>query len=43
MLYIGFSSAIVIIRIVEKLHPEKYAVVQWHTQAVNITTNPKDK
>ena len=30
-------------RLVEKLHPEKYAVIQWHTQAVNITTNLKVK
>ena len=27
----------------EKIHPEKYAVVQWHTQAGNITTNIKIK
>ena len=25
-------------RLVEKLHPEKYAVMQWHMQAGNITT-----
>ena len=24
---------------IEKLHPEKYSVMQWHMQAVNITTN----
>ena len=29
----GYSSTIVMGRIVEKLHPEKYAVMQWHTQA----------
>ena len=28
-------------RLVEKLHPEKYAVMQWHMQAGNITTNHK--
>ena len=26
-------------RLVEKLHTEKYDVVQWHTQAGNITNN----
>ena len=26
-------------RLVEKLHPDKYDVMQWHTQAGNITTN----
>ena len=26
-------------RLVEKLHPNKYAVMQWHTNAGNITTN----
>ena len=30
-------------RLVEKLHPEKYAVMQWHMQAGNITTNLKVK
>ena len=30
-------------RIVEKLHPEIDAVMQWHTQAGNITTNHKVK
>ena len=30
---------IVMGRLVEKLHPEKYAVMQWHTQARNIATN----
>ena len=37
----GSSSAIVMGRLVGKIHPEKYAVTQWHTQAVNITTNIK--
>ena len=30
-------------RLVEKLHPEKYDVIQCHTQTVNITTNNKVK
>ena len=25
-------------RLVEKLHPDKYDMMQWHTQAGNITT-----
>ena len=33
------SFTIVIIRLVEKLILEKYTVMQWHTQAENITTN----
>ena len=37
----GCSSAIVIRRLNEKLFPEKYYVMQWHTQAGNITTNIK--
>ena len=28
-------------RLVEKLHPDKDDVMQWHTQAGNITTNIK--
>ena len=32
---------IVMVRLVEKIHPDKYAVMQWHTQAVDITTNIK--
>ena len=39
----GFSSTIVMGRLVEKLHPEKDAEMQWHTQAGNITTNLKVK
>ena len=39
----GCIYTIVTRRIVVKLHPEKYAVMQWHTQAVNITTNLKVK
>ena len=35
----GCSSTILMGRLFEKLHPEKYAVTQWHTQARNITTN----
>ena len=35
----GFSSNIVMKRLVEKIYPEKYAVIQWQTQAINITTN----
>ena len=30
-------------RLIEKLRLEKYAVMQWHTQAGNITTNLKFK
>ena len=36
-------STIVMGSLVEKLHPEKHAVIQWHTQARNITTNIKVK
>ena len=39
----GCSFTIVTVRIVEKLHPEKDAVMQWHTQAGNVTTNLKVK
>ena len=35
------SSMIVTRRMDEKLCPEKYAVIQWQTQAGNITTNSK--
>ena len=27
----GYSSTIVMGRIVEKLHPDEYAMMQWHT------------
>ena len=37
----GCSSTIVTRRLVEKLNPEKYAVMQWKTQAGNITNNLK--
>ena len=37
------SSTIIMGGIVEKLHPEKYAVMLWHTQARNITTDLKVK
>ena len=30
-------------RLVEKINPDKYAVMQWHMQAGNITTNIKVK
>ena len=26
-------------KLIEKLQPEKYSVMQWHMQAVNVTTN----
>ena len=39
----GCSSTIVIIRMVEKLNRDKYAIMQWHTQIRNITTNHKVK
>ena len=35
----GCSSTILMVRLVEKLHPDKYYLMQWHTEAVNITTN----
>ena len=31
------------VRQVRKLHPEKYAVIQWHIQTGNITTILKVK
>ena len=37
----GCSSTIVMRRLLEKLYPEKYAVIQWQTQAGKITTNLK--
>ena len=39
----GCISTIVMRRLIGKLHPEKDAVMQWHTQARNITTNLKVK
>ena len=39
----GFSSTIVMGRLVEKLHPEKDSVIQWRTQARNITSNHEVK
>ena len=39
ILYIVCSSTIVMGGLVEKLHPKNDAMMQWHTQAVNITTN----
>ena len=37
------SSTVVMLRLVEKIRIEKDAVMQWHTQAGNITTNLKVK
>ena len=37
----GFNSTIILGILVGKLHPEKYSVMQWHTQAGNFTTNIK--
>ena len=37
----GCSSTIIMVRLVEKLNPYKDAVMQWHAQAGNITTNLK--
>ena len=37
----GFSSIIATRRLVEKLCPETDAVMQWQTQAGNVTTNIK--
>ena len=34
---------ILMVRLVEKLHPAKYSMMQWHTQACNITNNIKIK
>ena len=39
----GFSSTTLMGRLVKNIHPEKYYVMQWHTQAVNITTINKVK
>ena len=38
-----FSSKSVMRRLIYKLNPKKYYVVQWHIQAGNITTNLKVK
>ena len=43
LLYSGCSSKIVTGRLVENLHPEKDAMMQWHTNTGNSTTNPKVK
>ena len=37
----GFSSTIVMWRLLQRLGPKKRVVMQWHTQAGNITTNIK--
>ena len=39
----GCSSTIIIVRLINKLTPQKYSVMQWHTQAGKITTNSKVK
>ena len=39
----GCSYTIVVGRLVGKLHSDKDAVMQWHMQAGNITTNIKVK
>ena len=39
----GFISTIVMGGIVLNLHPEKDAVIQWHTYTGNITNNHKVK
>ena len=39
----GYSSTIVARRIVGKLNPDKDAVMQWYTQAGNITNDLKVK
>ena len=31
------------VRLVNKIHPEKDSVMQWHTQAGNVTNNLKIK
>ena len=41
--YSGCSSTIVMVRLVLKIGIEKYAVMQWHKQAGNITNNLKVK
>ena len=43
ILDIGYSSTVVMGRIIEKLHPEKDAPMQLNTQTGNITTNLKVK
>ena len=43
ILDIGCSSTIVMGRLIEKLRPEKDTIMQWNTQARNITTNIKVK
>ena len=35
----GFSSTIVIIKLIKKLKPKEDTVIRLHKQAVNITTN----
>ena len=39
----GCSSTIVMVRLVKNIAPEKDAMIQWHTQGSNITTNIKVK
>ena len=40
---IEYSFTILMVRLFEKIRPEKNAVMQWHTQDGNITTNLKGK
>ena len=37
------SYMIIMVRLIEKLRPEKDTIMQWNTQARNITTNIKVK
>ena len=39
----GFSSMILLGRLVGKIHPDKDAVMQWHKQYGNVTTNHEVK
>ena len=41
ILYSRCSSTILMRRLVQKLCPEKYSVIQWQTQARNVTTDLK--
>ena len=41
LLQSGFSSTVLMGRLVTRLFPEKDAPMQWYTQAGNITTNIK--
>ena len=41
ILDIGFSSTIIMIKLITKLKTKEYYVMQWQTEAGNITTNLK--